>query len=126
MESELLTLVKQMNKRMESLERHVLSLDQKVQNIGKRFDEQERSFKQTIKQEIEESEQRTNAKFDRHEQLLQQLIKMTAKNSEDIVALSLAMKERTDKLELASYRQKTDLLFQETQSNKRDIAQLKN
>ncbi|TWI59951.1 hypothetical protein IQ10_00374 [Halalkalibacter nanhaiisediminis] len=63
----------------------------------------------------------------RHEELLQQLIKTTAKNPEDMTALRIETNQRFDKLELADRKMSTDinLLFQEIQTNKRDIAQLK-
>ncbi|MCM3760909.1 hypothetical protein M3212_08915 [Alkalihalobacillus oceani] len=111
-ESEVLTLLKQMNKRLERLVGHVQSIDLKVQNFDTRFDEQERSFKQTIKQAIEESEQRINARLDQHEQLLQQL-------SEEIAIASRKVREATER-----HTRNFDRSFQKNLLIKRELARL--
>ncbi|GAE26514.1 hypothetical protein JCM9140_2592 [Halalkalibacter wakoensis JCM 9140] len=98
MEQEILTLLQQMNEKMD-----------------KRFEQ--------IEARLDKIELRLN----QHERLLETLIKMTAQNIEDITSLRTETNDRFDKLELSYFKMNGDinLLFQETQTNKREIAYLK-
>lgn len=112
MENEMMTLLKQMNEKIEKMDE---KMNEKFEIFERKFERFEAKFEIMDK------------RLDRHEQLLQQIITMTAKNTEDITALRIEMTQRCDSLELSDYRTKADinLLFQEIQTNKREIAQLK-
>ncbi len=120
MEKEILTLLKQMN---EKLDKQFEQIDVRFGRIEEKLDRVEQRL-----DGVEERLDRVETRLDQHERLLESLIKMTAQNTEDITALRTETNERFDKLELSYYKMTADinLLFQETQTNKRDIALLKN
>ncbi|MDT8858786.1 hemolysin XhlA family protein [Alkalihalobacillus sp. MEB130] len=119
MEQEILTLLQQMNVKM----------DKQFERVHERLDKVEMRLDK-IEDRLDKIEVRLDkveTRLDQHERLLDSIIKMTAQNSEDITTLREETIERIDKLELSYYKMTADinLLFQETQQNKRDIAHLK-
>ncbi len=127
MENQILAFLKQLNEKVEKMNDKIEKMDDKIEKLEKKMDDKFEKMNQRI-DKLESRVGNIETRLDRHEQLLQQLINMTAKNTEDITALRMEMNQRFEKLELTDYKMSTDinLLFQETQTNKRDIAQLKN
>ncbi|WP_332695419.1 hypothetical protein [Halalkalibacter lacteus] len=127
MENEILILLKNMNEKMdkqyEQIEARFDKVELRLDKIESRLDKIESRL-----DKVELRLDKVESRLDQHERLLQSLITMTAKNTEDITSLRTETNQRFDKLEVAFYKMNSDidLLFQETQTNKRDIAQLKN
>ncbi|GAE33034.1 hypothetical protein [Halalkalibacter akibai] len=126
MENEILLLLKQMNekmdKRFERIEQRLDRIEVRLDQVESRLDGVESRLDR-----VESRLDRIESRLDQHERLLNSLITMTAKNTEDIHTLRTENNQRFDKLELTFFKMNSDinLLFQETQTNKREIAQLK-
>jgi chromosome segregation ATPase len=120
MEQEILTLLKQMD---EKIDNRFEQIDKRLDNVDQRMDKIE-----TRLDNVETRLDRIDSRLNQQERFLDSLIKMTAQNTEDITSLRTEANQRFDKLEFTLFKINSDinLLFQETQTNKRDIAQLKN